>query len=105
MIGLLEEAEGIGYINVAHDYDEAYNCINTERPDLVLLDINLPGKNGIDLLREIKKSDIKCSVVMISNHDNEYYRDQCKQLGAEYFLDKSTDFTMVPSIIKEIYCA
>ena len=103
MIGLLQEAEGIGYINVAHDYDEAYQCINQERPDLVLLDINLPGKNGIDLLREIKQSDLKCSVVMISNHDNEYYRQQCKQLGAEHFLDKSTDFGMVPMIINEIY--
>ena len=102
MIGLLEEAEGIGYINVAYDYDEAYNCLKQERPDLVLLDINLPGKNGIDLLREIKQSDLKCSVVMISNHDNEYYRQQCKLLGAEHFLDKSTDFGMVPLIIKEM---
>ena len=103
MIGLLGEAEGIGYINVAYDYDEAFQCLHRERPDLVLLDINLPGKNGIDLLREIKKSGLKCSVIMISNHDNEYYREQCKQLGAEHFLDKSADFGIVPSIISQVY--
>jgi DNA-binding NarL/FixJ family response regulator len=103
MIGLLDEAEGIGYINVAYDYDEAYNCLARERPDLVLLDINLPGKNGIDLLREIKASGIKCSVIMLSNHDNECYRQQCMQLGAEHFLDKSNDFGMVPSLINKVY--
>jgi DNA-binding NarL/FixJ family response regulator len=103
MIGLLEEAEGIGYINVAYDYDQAYQCLKEERPDLVLLDINLPGKSGIDLLREIKQSGQKCSVIMISNHDNEYYRQLCKQLGADHFLDKSTDFGMVPSIISQAY--
>jgi len=105
MIGLLDEAPGIGYINVAYDYDEAHDCLQRERPDLVLLDINLPGKSGLDLLREIKRTQIKCSVIMISNHDNEYYRQQCKQLGADHFLDKSTDFGLVPSIINEMHMA
>jgi DNA-binding NarL/FixJ family response regulator len=36
---------------------------------------------------------------MISNHDNEYYREQCKKLGADHFLDKSGDFGVLPEII------
>jgi DNA-binding NarL/FixJ family response regulator len=102
MIGLLEETKNIGYINVAGDYEEAYNSLRQERPDLVLLDINLPDKNGIELLRKIRELGWKCSVIMISNHDNEYYRQQCKQLGADHFLDKSTDFAMVPLIINQM---
>ncbi|HSU28182.1 MAG TPA: response regulator [Chitinophagaceae bacterium] len=102
MISLLEETENIGYINVAFDYEEGLTCFEKERPDLILLDINLPGKNGIELLRTIHDSGQPCSVIMISNHDNEYYRQQCKQLGAEHFLDKSSDFGMVPSIIGQM---
>ncbi len=102
MISLLEETENIGYINVAFDYEEALNCFEKERPDLVLLDINLPGKSGIEILRTIHESGQLCSVIMISNHDNEYYRQQCRQLGAKHFLDKSSDFGMVPSIISQM---
>ncbi|MFI5157043.1 MAG: response regulator transcription factor [Chitinophagales bacterium] len=102
MISLLEETRDIGYINVAYDFEEGNEYFERERPDLVLLDINLPGKSGIELLRKINDSDHTCPVVMISNHDNEYYRQQCKQLGAAHFLDKSRDFGLVPSIISQL---
>jgi hypothetical protein len=36
---------------------------------------------------------------MITNHADEYYRIQCKKLGAKYFLDKSSEFGLVPEII------
>jgi DNA-binding NarL/FixJ family response regulator len=100
MIGLLDELSNIGYINVATDYDEASRMVSEERPDLVLLDINLPGKNGIQLLRQIRKGGNDCKVIMITNHADEFYRQQCNDLGADYFLDKSNDFGKVPSIIR-----
>lgn len=103
MIGLLDDSPAVGYINVATDYDEASRFVNEERPDLVLLDINLPGKNGIELLKMIKKpGDDACKVIMITNHADDYYRQQCNDLGADYFLDKSNDFGKVPSIIDRL---
>lgn len=102
IISLLEETDNIGFVNVAFDYDEGLSCFEKMKPDIVLLDINLPGKSGIELLRAIKESGQPCSTIMISNHHNEYYRQLCKQLGAEQFLDKSTDFGMVPSIIRQM---
>ena len=101
MISLLDASENIGYINVANNYDEASRSLITEKPDIVLLDINLPGKNGIELLRKIKESNWACQVVMITNHIDEYYREQCTELGATHFLDKSNDFGLVPVIINE----
>ena len=98
MIGLLDEVKNIGYINVASDYDEANRYLD-EKPDIVLLDINLPGKNGISLLKKIKSSNGECRVIMITNHADDYYRQQCKDLGADHFLDKSNDFAKVPGII------
>jgi two-component system chemotaxis response regulator CheY len=99
MIGLLDDLTNVGYINVASDYDEASRMVTEERPDLVLLDINLPGKNGIEILKKIRKGGSDCKVIMITNHADEYYRQQCRELGADYFLDKSNDFAKVPSII------
>ena len=44
MKGLLDEISQIGYINVASDYNEASMYVSEDKPDIVLLDINLPGK-------------------------------------------------------------
>jgi len=101
MIGLLDETDNIGYINVASNYDEASRLLATDSPDVVLLDINLPGKNGIELLKSIKQNNHSCEVIMITNHADEYYRQQCQELGARHFLDKSNDFGLVPGIIRQ----
>ena len=101
MVGLLEEVDGLGAIHVASDFDEARRILADEDPDIVLLDINLPGKNGIELLKLIKKNSAVCEVIMITNHADDYYRDQCYELGATHFLDKSNDFALVPGIIRQ----
>ena len=101
MIGLLDEVKGVGEIHVASDFDEARRLLAEENPDIVLLDINLPGKNGIELLRLIRKNSADCEVIMITNHADDYYRDQCYELGATHFLDKSNDFALVPGIISQ----
>lgn len=99
VIRLLDETCKLAKIGTAHDYNEAIAYLENENPGIILLDINLPGRSGIEILREIKKRGRKYLVVMISNHDNEYYREQCKKLGADHFLDKSGDFGALPEII------
>lgn len=103
IIGLVEEVNDIDYINVASDYDEAYRFLMREDPDLVLLDINLPGKSGIELLKKIRENGNKCMVIMITNHADMYYRQLCKEMGATHFLDKSNDFARVPEIVSRFY--
>jgi DNA-binding NarL/FixJ family response regulator len=102
MIGLLHEVSSVGEIHTACDFDEARRLLSEEDPAVVLLDINLPGKNGIELLKMIKKNKSGCEVIMITNHADDYYRDQCHELGARYFLDKSNDFALVPGIISRM---
>lgn len=101
MIEILEDLENIGFISVAANYEEGHRLFLEQRPDLVLLDINLPGKNGIELLKLFRTTEWAGEVIMITNHANDYYRQQCKDLGAKHFLDKSNDFSLVPSIISQ----
>lgn len=101
MILLLKEAEIVCTTHTASNYDEARKILAEINPDIVLLDINLPGKSGIDLLKVIKKNSAACEVIMITNHADDYYREQCYELGAKYFLDKSNDFAQVPGIIRQ----
>ena len=103
MINLLEESGYIRKISVAGNYEEAQSVLFSENPEIVLLDINLPGKNGIEFLKLIRKNNKRCEVIMITNHADDYYRQQCEALGARHFLDKSSDFGLVPGIIDQYY--
>src|SRR5690242_14820211 len=85
---LIEDCCPHAEIAATHNYDEAISSLENIDPDVVLLDINLPGKNGLEILREIRKRRKTYAVIMVSNHDNEYYREQCRKLGANHFLDK-----------------
>ena len=99
MVGLLHEVKSLINIIIASDYEEARKLLAQEEPSMALLDINLPGKSGIELLKLVRSSKPECDIIMITNHADSYYRQQCFDLGAKYFLDKSNDFAQVPVII------
>ena len=102
VIDLLEEAGLASGVITANDYDEAVMLIVKEKPGVVLLDINMPGKSGIEVLRFIKEKERDCKVIMASNHSNDSYRKLCQEEGADYFLDKSRDFESIPLILAEM---
>ena len=99
---LLDELDYVDSIHSAGDYDEAVRQLDRNKQDTVLLDINLPGKSGISLLKKIKEGGSACNVIMLSNHSEGYYKEQCKKLGRMHFLDKTTEFDLVPSILTNI---
>ena len=99
---ILDEVANFTHIHTATNHDEAYELFNQIRPDLVMLDIRLPGKSGLSLLKKINDSSFKCRVIMNSNYTNDHYRQESMELGAAYFLDKTNDFEIVPQLIREI---
>jgi DNA-binding NarL/FixJ family response regulator len=99
MIPMLEEVSDIQFVVHAANYNEAIELLKGLTPDMVLLDINLPDKSGIELLRKIKEDYKKIKVFMITNQANDYYKNICKKLGADHFFDKSTDFNLIPELI------
>jgi DNA-binding NarL/FixJ family response regulator len=99
MIPMLEEVNNIQFVVHAANYNEAIELLKGLTPDMVLLDINLPDKSGIELLRKIKEEYKKIIVFMITNQANDYYKNICKKLGADNFFDKSKDFNLIPELI------
>ena len=76
----------------ACNYEEAVEWLLTTTVNLVLLDISMPGKNGIELLKLIRNRYPGTKVWMISNHADDYYKQVCLSTGADHFFDKSLDF-------------
>lgn len=99
MIPILEEIENISFVVQAGTFREAIEVLNTLKPDMVLLDINLPDKSGIELLRVIREQKMEVTVLMITNHSEEYYLETCRKLGARDFLDKSKDMERISGVL------
>jgi DNA-binding NarL/FixJ family response regulator len=99
LIDLLKELKNTGPLFKAANYEDAIKVLEQEQPHIVLLDIHLPGKNGIEVLRYIKEKHPATIVIMLTNQSDDSYRTLCKKIGADYFFDKSADFEKIPEII------
>ncbi len=75
----------------ARDGIEGLQLVSTEKPDLVLLDIKMPGMSGLEVLEKLNKADSRPEVIMVSGHgETEYVVDSIK-LGAAEFINKPFD--------------
>lgn len=70
--------------------EEALTVSASYRPDLVLMDIKLPGENGLVLARKLKEADAAVKVFILTSHDLPEYRDAALANGASGFLCKET---------------
>lgn len=94
--GLVEILEGEGYdVAAAKDGREALDLFHAEKHDFVCLDIMMPGINGYDVCREIRKTDSDVPVIFISAKSEEIDRVVGLELGAD-------DFIMKPFGVREV---
>jgi DNA-binding NarL/FixJ family response regulator len=95
LAALLAEAPQIRIVGQTGDGRVVLEAVRKLKPDSVILDIHLPGRSGIELLKELKARYPKVRVIMLTNYDGAGYRRQCKQLGADHFLNKTLEFDKV----------
>ncbi len=88
---LLQNEPDIDILNVAGDGKELMGLLSTLRPDLILLDINMPGINGLEALRRIKAYYPKIKVIMLSTYNEEHLIEKAKAGGADGYLFKNVE--------------
>lgn len=98
LTALLSDIEGAEVVGQAKNAAEAIEGVRSLNPDLVILDIQMPGGNGIDVLKAIKRGPSPPLVMMLTNHAYPQYRKKCMALGADFFLDKSKDLERLAAI-------
>lgn len=93
----------VSQVDTASSAQEAFTFLLSSDPELVVLDVNMPGTNGIEILKCIRKSKgPQPVVVMLTNETGNHFKEVCLQSGADYYLDKSRDFLQIPTIIGEL---
>ncbi len=102
---MLSEIEGLEIIGEAQDGLEAKDSILELKPDVVILDLRMPWRNGLDVLRDIKESNPDIKVIILTNYPYPQYRRRCMEEGADYFFDKSSEFEKVPEVLAKLISA
>ncbi len=87
--GLQESFPGIAIDEVA-DGDEALHKVEATPPDLIFMDIRLPGENGLELTKKIKATHPNITILILTSYDLPEYRDSAFQSGADGFFGKAT---------------
>ena len=99
---ICSEVENIGIIYQARNSEEAYRKFNLYSQDVVILDIHIPGDNGIKVLENIRNKNKKTIIIILTNYPYEQYRKKCMELGADYFLEKSGDLNRIFEICAKL---
>ena len=99
MLGRIQNVRVVGQAGAA---PEAVVDILSLRPDSVLLDLDLAGSSGMQVLRAIHPQAPEIVFVVLTNHSEPQYRRACERAGATYFLDKSNEFDRVAGVIAQI---
>lgn len=86
----------------ASDAKEAMAGIISEKPDLIILDISLPGRNGLELIKELKQRFPSGRVLAHSMHDERIYGERAIRAGAQGFLMKHDSGEELMGAIKTI---
>ena len=90
---------GATVVGHASTADAAIASILAERPELVILDMQLADGTGFDVLRAIRKQAPEIDVYFLSNFTASPYRDLAERLGAKGFFDKSKEFDLMREVV------
>jgi DNA-binding NarL/FixJ family response regulator len=99
---MLAAMNGHVLVGEASNARDAIAGIRRTRPDSVLLDLNLMGRTGLDVMRTVHPEAPGVVFVVLTNHSESQYRQACIDAGAAYFLDKSSEFGRVSDVLTEI---
>lgn len=100
---LLSTFPCIASIDLSASGPEAVSLIGHSQPDLVLIDIAMPGMNGLDLTRILKTRPLPPKVIIVTLHDTPAYRAAAFAAGADGFLGKSQLVDRLQDLINQVF--
>lgn len=99
---LIGNTDGYEVVNAYASYDDAANHLTADHPDVILLDIELPGTNGIEALPKIKKMLPHCYVLILTVYESQKQIFDALANGASGYLTKGTPAVKIIESIKEV---
>lgn len=90
---------------VAYGGDEALQTMNDDLPDVMVLDLKMPGMDGMELLRRTKKAFPGVQIVMLTGHGSKKDEEEARRLGAFEYLSKPVSISDLMKTVSAAYQA
>lgn len=88
---------------VVYDGEQALSFVEEDTPDVIVLDLKMPGIDGIEVLRRLKKEHPEIEVIILTGHGTEQDKQLCLELGAFAYLQKPVDIEKLSRTMQEAY--
>jgi len=89
---------------IAYDGEEALSMIEADQPDVMVLDLKMPGIDGLEVLRRVKQKHPNTEVIILTGHGSDAEEALAAQLGAFAYLRKPVDIDILTDTMKRAYC-
>ncbi len=99
---LLVETAGVEIVGQADDVDAGIHLVEELKPDVVVLDIDFPGRSGTELLETVRKRSSNPVIVVLSNYVFPALRQHCADLGANFIFCKATEPEKVVQVCQDL---
>lgn len=99
---LLEEEIGFHVVGETGDGIEAIELVEHLKPDILVVDMVMPGLNGLDVIRSVKQNSERTQIIVLSMHANEAYVVEALRYGASGYLVKESSSTELIHAVKEV---
>jgi two-component system invasion response regulator UvrY len=99
---ILKEESDIELFAEASNHYEVFEALAKELPDLLLLDISMPGRDGLDILKEVKSRYPKIKVLMLSMHPEDRYAMRAMKAGASGYVSKESAMEELVNAIRKV---
>ena len=86
---------------VVYDGEQAFEAVEKEEPEVMVLDLLMPGVTGTEVLRKIKIRYPRVEVIVLTGHGSPQDREECLKLGAFAFLQKPVDFEDLSEVMRQ----
>lgn len=102
MAELVSRLQGFDEADQAANGEEALRLAADRPYDIVVLDVSMPGKSGLSVLKQLKAMEPAPAVVVVSMHGERRYGPQARELGADVYLEKSQAPTQLEQVLLEL---
>lgn len=100
---LLSDVSGINVYDEAKDGESAITAVRKKRPDVVLMDVSMPGIGGLEATRKLKQIDSDLPVIILTVHTDDPFPTSLLKAGASGYLHKGCTVDEIVTAIKEVH--
>ena len=86
---------------VAFDGESALNLVQEDKPEVMILDLKMPGIDGFEVLKKTKQTNPEIEVIILTGHGSEADKKRCMELGAFAYLQKPVDIDILSQTLKK----